>query len=82
MGDLNTQFAKGYNYPDKEHQISNFFANKCATDFAPHFLCQYFSSNTARTNDCSQFGYIFKSCLLLLVQVCLLYTSDVYKRQS
>lgn len=26
MGDLNTQFAKGYNYPDKEHQISNFFA--------------------------------------------------------
>ena len=26
MGDLNTQFAKGYDYPDKEHQISNFFA--------------------------------------------------------
>lgn len=26
MGDLNTQFAKGYNYPDKEHYISNFFA--------------------------------------------------------
>ena len=25
MGDLNTQFAKGYDYPDKEHQISNFF---------------------------------------------------------
>ena len=22
MGDLNTQFAKGYDYPDKEHQIS------------------------------------------------------------
>ena len=26
MGDLNTQFAKGYDYPDKAHQISNFFA--------------------------------------------------------
>ena len=26
MGDLNTQFAKGYNYPDKTHYISNFFA--------------------------------------------------------
>ena len=26
MGDLNTQFAKGYDYPDEEHQISNFFA--------------------------------------------------------
>ena len=26
MGDLNTQFAKGYDYPDKEHQISNFIA--------------------------------------------------------
>ena len=26
MGDLYTQFAKGYDYPDKEHQISNFFA--------------------------------------------------------
>lgn len=26
MGDLNTQFAKGYDYHDKEHQISNFFA--------------------------------------------------------
>lgn len=26
MGDLNTQFAKGYDYPDKEHQISKFFA--------------------------------------------------------
>lgn len=26
MGDLNTQFAKGYDYPDKEYQISNFFA--------------------------------------------------------
>lgn len=26
MGDLNTQFAKGYDYLDKEHQISNFFA--------------------------------------------------------
>ena len=26
MGDLNTPFAKGYDYPDKEHQISNFFA--------------------------------------------------------
>ena len=26
MGDLNTQFAKGYDYPDKEHLISNFFA--------------------------------------------------------
>ena len=26
MGDLNTQFAKGYDYPDKEHQISNLFA--------------------------------------------------------
>lgn len=26
MGDLNTQFAKGYDYPDKEHQTSNFFA--------------------------------------------------------
>ena len=26
MGDLNTQFAKGYDYPDKEHQISNFLA--------------------------------------------------------
>ncbi|CBK67511.1 Protein of unknown function [Phocaeicola vulgatus] len=25
-GNLNTQFAKGYNYPDKEHYISNFFA--------------------------------------------------------
>lgn len=24
--DLNTQFAKGYNYPDKDHYISNFFA--------------------------------------------------------
>ena len=23
MGDLNTQFAKGYNYPDKTHYISN-----------------------------------------------------------
>ena len=26
MADLNTQFAKGYNYPDKSHYISNFFA--------------------------------------------------------
>lgn len=26
MGDLNTQFAKGYNYPDKSYYISNFFA--------------------------------------------------------
>ena len=26
MADLNTQFAKGYNYPDKIHYISNFFA--------------------------------------------------------
>lgn len=26
MGDLNTQFAKGYNYPDKSQHISNFFA--------------------------------------------------------
>ena len=26
MGDLNTQFAKGYDYPDNEHQISNFLA--------------------------------------------------------
>lgn len=26
MGDLNTQFAKGYNYPDKTHYISTFFA--------------------------------------------------------
>lgn len=26
MGDLNTQFAKGYNYPDKEYYISKFFA--------------------------------------------------------
>lgn len=26
MGDLNTQFAKGYKYPDQAHQISNFFA--------------------------------------------------------
>lgn len=26
MADLNTQFAKGYNYPDKSHSISNFFA--------------------------------------------------------
>ncbi len=26
MGDFNTQFAKGYNYPDKEHHISNFLA--------------------------------------------------------
>lgn len=26
MGDLNTQFAKGYDYPDKEHQISKIFA--------------------------------------------------------
>lgn len=26
MGDLNTQFAKGYKYPSMEHQISNFFA--------------------------------------------------------
>lgn len=24
--DVNTQFAKGYNYPDKDHYISNFFA--------------------------------------------------------
>ena len=26
MADLNTQFAKGYNYPDKSHYISKFFA--------------------------------------------------------
>lgn len=26
MGDLKTQFYKGYNYPNKEHYISNFFA--------------------------------------------------------
>ena len=26
MADLNTQFAKGYNYPDKSHYISDFFA--------------------------------------------------------
>ncbi len=26
MGDLKTQFYKGYNYPDKEQYISNFFA--------------------------------------------------------
>lgn len=26
MADLNTQFAKGYNYPDKDHYISNIFA--------------------------------------------------------
>jgi len=26
MGDLRTQFYKGYNYPNKEHYISNFFA--------------------------------------------------------
>ena len=26
MADLNTQFYKGYNYPDKSHYISNFFA--------------------------------------------------------
>lgn len=26
MGDLNTQFTKGYNYPDKSHYISTFFA--------------------------------------------------------
>lgn len=26
MGDLNTQFAKGYNYPDKNYYISKFFA--------------------------------------------------------
>lgn len=25
-GNLNTQFSKGYNYPDKEHYISDFFA--------------------------------------------------------
>lgn len=26
MADLNTQFARGYNYPDKSHYISDFFA--------------------------------------------------------
>ena len=26
MADLNTQFYKGYNYPDKSHYISKFFA--------------------------------------------------------
>lgn len=26
VGSLNSQFAKGYNYPDKEHYISRFFA--------------------------------------------------------
>ncbi|MBK5722372.1 DUF3078 domain-containing protein [Dysgonomonas sp. Marseille-P4677] len=26
MGDFKSQFYKGYNYPDKEHYISNFFA--------------------------------------------------------
>lgn len=31
MGDLNTQFAKGYNYPDKSHYISTFFAPAYST---------------------------------------------------
>lgn len=26
MGELNTQFTKGYNYPDKTHHVSTFFA--------------------------------------------------------
>lgn len=31
MGDLKTQFYKGYNYPDKTHYISNFFAPAYST---------------------------------------------------
>ena len=33
-------------------------------------FCQYFPVNTTRTNDCNQFGYIFKSSLLFPIQVC------------
>ena len=64
VADLRDTFSQAGCYP----------SNKCATDFTSHFLCQYISGNTARTNDCSQFGYIFKSCLLLLIQVCPLFS--------
>ena len=49
MGDLKTQFYKGYNYPDKSQYISNFFAPAYSTvslglDYRPNtYYSAYFS---------------------------------------